>query len=331
MYDYGWITNADTRERIWEAKSLSSYPAGGATKNRLIDTEITLPAGNYFVHYITDDSHSAEHFNQMPPYDPGNWGISIFSVYDDFQDVVIKEYVEEKTEPIINITYTLNNAFVCEGFELLETAKVEINALGEYSKLTHQFVDYGWIINARTREKVWSMDQNNTKHAGGSEKNRMADEIIELQPGAYKVFYSTDDSYAYDDWSSNPPPIPENWGITIWPVDKNFNRDNIRPYIEKEDKAIIASFIKMDEMYDYGWIENKRGKIVWLMEYADTQHAGGARKNRLLNKEIKLGPGEYSVHFETDDSHSYNNWNSDQPDDFQYWGIMILLDENYQE
>ncbi|MBN2411368.1 hypothetical protein JXQ31_06720 [candidate division KSB1 bacterium] len=359
MYDYGWITDADTRERVWEAIPRLSYPAGGAIKNRLIDTEITLPPGNYLVHYITDDSHSAERFNQMPPYDPQNWGITIFAVYDDFQETIIKEYIEEKKEPIIKITRTGNDVYICEGFELLKASKIEINALGEYSKLTDRFVDYGWIIDARTREKIWTMDLNNTKHAGGSEKNKMADEIIELQPAAYKVFYITDDSHAFDDWNSNPPPVPENWGITIWPADKDFDLENIRPYNEKEDQTILASLIKVEnsehrrksfkiekpaeiriyalgegdksQMYDYGWIENKQGKIIWLMEYADTEHAGGAQKNRLLNKTIELDAGEYTVHYETDDSHSYNSWNSDRPDDFQYWGIMILLNKIYQE
>jgi len=355
MYDYGWITNADTRERIWEANARLSYPAGGAKKNRLFDTEITLPPGNYIIHCITDDSHSAEHFNQMPPYDPVNWGITITALYDDLQEAVIEEYVEDKKEPIIKISHIGNNAYICEGFELLENSKVRITALGEYSKLTNRFVDYGWIINARTREKIWTMSMNNTEHAGGSEKNRIADEIIELQSAPYKVYYITDDSHAYDDWNSNPPPVPENWGMTIWPADKNFKRENIRPYDENEDKAIIASLIKIEnnehrwklfkldnparikivalgegdksQMYDYGWIENKEGKIIWLMEYADTEYAGGAQKNRLSNNTIELDTGEYTVHFETDDSHAYNNWNADKPDDFNYWGIMIIYDE----
>ena len=172
MYDYGWIINADTRERVWDANARLSYPAGGALKNRKIDAEITLPPGNYIVHYITDDSHSAERFNQMPPYDPGNWGITVFSVYDDLQDIEIKEYVEEKKEPVIDITRTGNNASICQGIELLKKMRFEIKALGEYSNLTNRFVDYGWIINARTREKVWTMDQTNTEHAGGSKKNK---------------------------------------------------------------------------------------------------------------------------------------------------------------
>ena len=36
-----------------------------------------------------------------------------------------------------------------------------------------------------------------------------------------------------------------------------------------------------DEMYDYAWIENaETGQDIWKMTYRDTEHAGGARKNR---------------------------------------------------
>ena len=44
MSDFGWITNVKTRERVWEMKYRKTDPAGGASKNRKFDGEITLPA-----------------------------------------------------------------------------------------------------------------------------------------------------------------------------------------------------------------------------------------------------------------------------------------------
>ena len=82
-------------------------------------------------------------------------------------------------------------------------------------------------------------------------------------------------------------------------------------------------------MVDYGWIENaKSGEVVWEMTYGMTFHAGGARKNRVVNTTILLDKGEYRLRYVSDDSHSYNDWNSDPPDDPTMWGITLYNDEN---
>ena len=57
-FDYGWIINSDTRERVWQFRYRRSDHAGGAKKNRVARNEITLPAGNYAAFYTTDDSHA---------------------------------------------------------------------------------------------------------------------------------------------------------------------------------------------------------------------------------------------------------------------------------
>ena len=77
-------------------------------------------------------------------------------------------------------------------------------------------------------------------------------------------------------------------------------------------------------MFDYGWISRADdGSIVWKMRYDETEHAGGAAKNRLYDGVIKLEPGEYIVHYQTDDSHSYEDWNAREPDNPEDWGIII--------
>ncbi len=83
------------------------------------------------------------------------------------------------------------------------------------------------------------------------------------------------------------------------------------------------------EMYDAGWIVNKStGRKVWEMEYDDTYHAGGASKNRVVDDTIRLRPGDYEVYFQTDDSHSFENWNASAPDDERSWGITISATRN---
>jgi len=82
-------------------------------------------------------------------------------------------------------------------------------------------------------------------------------------------------------------------------------------------------------MYDYAWIENANtGKVIWEMTYRKTSRAGGAQKNRIFNDQILLPKGEYYVIYETDDSHSFDDWNASPPEDPGNWGITITLAQN---
>jgi hypothetical protein len=77
MFDYGWIEDADGRT-VWKMKYDETEPAGGSEKNRVFDGVITLPAGNYVLHFRSDGSHSYHDWNADPPYDPESWGISVY-------------------------------------------------------------------------------------------------------------------------------------------------------------------------------------------------------------------------------------------------------------
>jgi len=76
MADYGWIED-DTGSRVWEMQAAKTTPAGGANKNRKVDVQITLPAGNYKLRYKSDDSHAFDNWNSLPP-DINFWGIAVY-------------------------------------------------------------------------------------------------------------------------------------------------------------------------------------------------------------------------------------------------------------
>lgn len=77
MFDYGWIEDVDKGSRVWEMQEGKTEHAGGAGKNRKIDVVITLPAGNYKLRYKSDDSHSFDHWNSLPP-DINFWGVAVY-------------------------------------------------------------------------------------------------------------------------------------------------------------------------------------------------------------------------------------------------------------
>jgi hypothetical protein len=355
LVDGGWIVNAANRERVWDMERNSEY-AGGASKNVKSSADLTLPKGEYVVYYFTDDSHSLADWNDAPPFDPLNWGITLSVRKEQERKFFKRVPYNEYQNVIVAITKVGDNESRSEGFTLKQDANVRVLAFGERSNNRRVMADYGSILDARTRNKVWSMDVDRTQHAGGALKNRYIDEVIRLPRGSYVVTYNTDDSHSYEDWNDDGPFDPEHYGITVMGVGNKFNASIVAPYVEERDKNIIAQIVrpgddvdksepfKLDkttrvriyaigegqnrEMYDYGWIEDARtGNVVWEMSYSMTFHAGGGRKNRMVKTTIMLDKGEYRLRFKSDDSHSYGDWNVDPPEDPQYWGITLYRDE----
>ncbi|HKA17144.1 MAG TPA: serine hydrolase [Blastocatellia bacterium] len=76
------------------------------------------------------------------------------------------------------------------------------------------------------------------------------------------------------------------------------------------------------EMFDFGWIEDSTGKRVWEMKFLATKPAGGVPKNRLIEANITLAPGQYKLRYKSDDSHSFDSWNA-LPPSINFWGIAV--------
>jgi hypothetical protein len=352
VFDYGWIVNAENSEKIWETLPDKGDYAGGAIKNTYWRETIYLESGSYWVYFVMDDSHSSDNWNANPPYDPDFYGITISWASKKFDPTIVEPLIKQKVTPIIELTRLGDDEFVQEGFKLSSPMQLRIYALGEGR--SGEMFDYGWIIDLQTGEKIWEMTYNRTRNAGGADKNRLVDEVITLAEGSYMVYYVTDGSHSYRNWNSAPPYNPTNWGITIYPADPKINLKNIEK-LEKELLAenIISQIIRVrdgrlyrerfeldkktsiriyaigegdwDEMYDHGWIEDSRnGKKVWEMTYDETRWAGGAKKNRKVDEVIQLPAGRYLLFYNTDGSHSFNDWNADPPDDPIHYGIILF-------
>jgi hypothetical protein len=354
MVDYGWIKNARTRETVWEMDRWNTAHAGGAEKNRVFDGQIELPAGDYLVYYATDDSHSEEKFNATPPYDPYAWGLVLAGAKEGFNRTDFETSTpKEIGTALIEMTRVGDDEYRSQGFTLKRGMSLHLYCLGEYSRGDREMADYGWIEEYKSGRKVWEMTPENSRHGGGAAKNRVFDGVVELPAGDYVVFYLSDDSHSYRDWNDAPPFNPQSWGTTIASLDEKFDNKNFQLFEEakKEGPYLVQmiclgddvkkkEYFKLDkpttvhiyaigegdnsEMYDYGWIENKKsGKVVWEMTYRMTEHAGGAKKNRVFDDSVILDKGEYTVYFVTDGSHSFEDWNAARPRDPSHWGITI--------
>ena len=346
--DFAWIVDVDSGEWVWDSSSRRGRHAGGGSKNRKFDSRIRLEAGEYVLYYGSDDSHSYESFNANPPYDPLNWGITLragegFSARDfELMDA------PERAAADIEFTRVRDSEFFEQAFRLGSDSQLRIYALGEMDTDGWAFYDYGWIADASSGETVWEMDDRNTYPAGGAEKNRAFDGSVDLPAGDYIAFYVSDDSHSYEDWNAAAPFDEEAWGMSIAgggielvssseiqrssgvlaSIVRMRDHDRARERFELDQETEVEIYALGEgidgRMYDYGYIRNRdSGRTIWEMDYRDTDHAGGARKNREQRDHLRLEPGRYEVVYVTDGSHSFEGWNDSRPDDPLSWGITV--------
>jgi hypothetical protein len=234
-----------------------------------------------------------------------------------------------RAQAIVALTGVRDDEYRSQGFTVKRPIGVRIFALGEGSD--GDLFDRAWITNATSGAVVWDMDQVHTEHAGGSSKNRLFDGVIRLEPGNYMAHY---------------------WGVTVLPAVGRLDANVITPYDPDADPDIIARIVGVrdnqvsrrrftmeqdgavriralgegvgEEMVDYAYIQDaESGQRVWEMRYADTEHAGGAEKNRVFDGAIRLRAGDYELVYRTDDSHAFGAWNATPPRDVHGWGVRL--------
>jgi hypothetical protein len=353
MSDGAWIERGADREMVWQMTPDDTRPAGGAEKNRLFRGTVPLAAGSYVLCYSSDDSHGPGDWNMNPPHDPEFWGAALFDYQGARAHFTAGGEDPSTANRIVDLSRQRDDAFNMRGIRIKRPLEVRVLAIGESGDDEH-FADQGWIEEARSHKPVWNMTADNTEPAGGARKNRAARAVISLPSGDYLVCNMTDDSHAYGSWNATPPRDPESWGIQIWGAGDTLDRKLIEAYSADDDPLVLAQLLRIGndsdavekfalkaktrvrilavgegthgQMFDYGWLTRVDGKaedIVWKMRYAETAPAGGNDKNRREVKELDLAPGAYELHYVTDDSHSFEDWNSWPPDQPHLWGVSV--------
>ncbi|MCB0752663.1 MAG: hypothetical protein KDC52_14420, partial [Ignavibacteriae bacterium] len=83
MVDYGMLQSSDG-DTLWSMNELdSTFHSSGTAKNRQKIGLLKLKKGRYKLFYKTDDSHSVESFNAVPPKDSLYWGIEVYTISDN--------------------------------------------------------------------------------------------------------------------------------------------------------------------------------------------------------------------------------------------------------
>jgi hypothetical protein len=132
-----------------------------------------------------------------------------------------------------------------------------------------------------------------------------------------------------------PPMPPEPATLNFDPSDilislnKLGNDQNVSADLELQGwsrlRVVAVGEITMSgNQYDYGYITKAGdGEVVWEMNLGNTESAGGDEANRIFNDVIELAAGRYKVHFKTDATHSFAEFNTPAPSMPEAWGITI--------
>ncbi len=346
--DYAWVIDLRSGEPVWTMNYNNTVPAGGSDRNRRYAGQVKLESGLYMAGFESDDHHGPDDWDAHPPYNPDAWGMAIFPESDG----AIASFDPWEQLPVIaEVARVGNDEMRGYGIQLSAPLRVWVEAIGEGRSSMY---DHGWIWRKGDDEPLWRMTVSHSVHAGGDAKNLRASTALDLPAGKHAIFFETDDSHAYDDWNADPPDHPERYGITVFSLDEervpagrtlhadyetgevseavlvslrrlgNEQTAEERFFLEEEGEVSIVAVgeILLSGRYDYGWI-TRGDEIVWEMTRENTVYAGGARKNRMFEGTITLPEGNYTAHFVTDDSHAFDEFNDDPPDDPSAWGIDI--------
>jgi hypothetical protein len=378
LFAHGWILNASTREVVWQ---MSGFNTKRDWEYRVADQYLDLPAGSYEAYFANhgfgqsllfaqwsrnidrralqadhgerprgflaamgaDQASLMRHWREQV----GNYGLEIYLPGGDPKAVTTFEAPLRWKNIALTLAATADNGHWAQSFHLSKALTLHVYAEGEGSG--RRMHDYGWIIDARSRARVWDMSMERSQYAGGARKNRRQVETIQLPAGDYEATFITDDSHSPADWNGAPPCDPGLYGLTLSvPVDGEAKALSLTKPLAwsalaelvraGNNQARAATFslataqsVRVyaigegdgDEMADEGWIEDASGKRVWSMDRSRTQHAGGSTKNRMADELISLPKGSYTVRFKTDDSHAYGVWNSDAPWDPEHYGVTV--------
>jgi len=361
-----WLLNSQTRQVVWkaDAANLSRDDRYSAVFDESIDLKpglyevylSTYTDGYFFNFRVGHQGFFDWLFNGDDRWDHSSkdWSDLFFAVEGKGTKLSKSEIIEAydlRQKSLLFSAISLRDDDLAESWlQVDQPVGLDVYGLGE-ARPDGNF-DTGWIMDMKSRKKVWELTYNNSDWAGGNEKNRESRELVKLEPGLYEIEFHTDDSHSYQGWNSAPPFDPLSWGMQIAltsPSDQNkvrrletepegnflarINRigDNERRSMNfslKQDTRVHILAIgegSGGEMYDFAEIRDRNtGRLVWHMIYRETGWAGGARKNRQADETILLEAGEYILSYESDDSHSYKKWNDDPPADPSSWGVTLI-------
>ena len=115
--------------------------------------------------------------------------------------------------------------------------------------------------------------------------------------------------------------IKNNAFVNFTALDNEVHSEQIFKVSQQVDVDVYAlGEARRDGEFDFGAIINlETRERIWQLDYRNSEHAGGGRKNRVSVEKLTLEPGTYKALYVTDDSHAFQSWNVAPPLDPNFW------------
>ena len=138
-----------------------------------------------------------------------NWNRREALRYGDTVTQLLETLAE--VPPLITLATHQGGATTSKPLSLKTQKKCLVVAVGEGRG---SLVDFGTIRQGDLA--LWSMDYQQTRHAGGHIKNRVQVAVLDLPAGDYRIELHANGSHAPDNWDEQGPDYPELWGMRIY-------------------------------------------------------------------------------------------------------------------
>ncbi len=348
-----WIVRRDDHEVVWQMQADSVEHIRGTLVKAPSDT-FYLAAGAYDVWFSSFGPQSFRYGKWRQ--DAKRWLFALNVVDGVYGARRLEDDVEESFEHdglVWRAAPLRNDTERWYLFEVKHSTDLNVYAVGEIGEdQDGDLMDYSWIEDAVNGTMVWQLSMDNSEPAGGIPGNRKFFGDITLGSGIYRAGARTDGDHGYRAWRYSPPDDPTSWGVTLRSADPAAISEfdpwgSRRPLISfagvGDDAALLKRFqvtrrtpiviYAVGEMtgrgdeWDYGELFEDgpaRRQSVWKMSWDGSVHAGGSSKNRMETVFLMLEPGIYSLRYETDGSHSPDDWNADPPDYPERWGVTLF-------
>src|SRR5262249_41900649 len=171
LFAYGWILDLSSHKVVW---SLDPEKSEHERRNLVFDASVSLPAGDYVAYYASyyywsrgrriirflgkDIGRIEIHDprNKRPRIDSEHWGLTLSTPAHEDR-AIDTDLPPSHADPraIVEIVGVGDEALEQRGFTLPERMQVEVYCVGEIDPDDGTRSDYGWILDARSRRKVW--------------------------------------------------------------------------------------------------------------------------------------------------------------------------------
>lgn len=349
---YGWVLRRSDRSVVWSMNAGNVAPGRG-TLAHVQDDTLMLTEGEYDVYFASYGVQTRREGPQRWRRDRNRWEFVLRSVDSQAPLAPLVGAGAHEAEALWWAAPLENNRRLERFVRVHDTTSLSVYAIGQIERRPEtRHEDYSWIEEALTGRRVWQLSDNGSAPAGGSLANRRFLGPVALDPGFYRAVAVTGRSHAYGAWVGNPPFDPGGWGLTLRAAEPDAvstfdpwqmrtplislvnvgDDENVREGFEVHAPTAVVVYALgemtgMEDRYDYAELVDEtpgRSRTVWSMSWEGAVHAGGSRKNRREVAFFALEPGSYSLRYQSDGSHSAEDWNASRPDFPERWGVTLF-------